>query len=229
MAGDWLKVETCTPDKPEVWVIAEELELDPDAVFGKIFRVWVWFDLQTERGNAPNVTKKLLNRLVGVTGFCESVINAGWMIEQDGIVSIPNFERHNGESAKKRALTAKRVAKYKQKKGNASSVTPALPREEKRRGLKEVGGTTPIPHKKTKATQKMAKPTIGEISTYCTERKNQISAQRFFDHYESNGWRVGKNPMKNWQAAIRTWEQSDIARQKAGDGGDVQRISGDGF
>jgi hypothetical protein len=229
MAGDWLKVETCTPDKPEVWVIAEELELDPDAVFGKIFRVWVWFDLQTERGNAPNVTKKLLNRLVGVTGFCESVINAGWMIEQDGIVSLPHFERHNGESAKKRALTAKRVAKYKQKKGNASSVTPALPREEKRRGLKEVGGTTPIPQKKTKATQKMAKPTIGEISTYCTERKNQISAQRFFDHYESNGWRVGKNPMKNWQAAIRTWEQSDSARQKVGDGGDVQRISGDGF
>jgi len=63
--------------------------------------------------------------------------------------------------------------------------------------------------KKKKATKKFVKPSVDEINTYCRERKNSINAQQFFDHYESNGWKVGKNPMKNWQAAVRTWEQRE--------------------
>ena len=130
MAGDWIKFEICTPDKPEVWAIAEALDIDPDAVVGKLLRVWSWFDSQSEKGNAPSVTKKLLNRLVGVNTFCECVIKAGWMREKDGVLTLPNFDRHNGKTAKNRALTAKRVAKHK---GNAKVTVAALPREEKRR------------------------------------------------------------------------------------------------
>jgi len=51
-------------------------------------------------------------------------------------------------------------------------------------------------------------PSIDEIATYCTERKNTVSAEAFFNHYQSNGWRIGKTPMANWQAAVRTWELS---------------------
>ena len=139
MAGDWLKVETATPDKPEIWSIAEQLGIDPDAVVGKLFRVWAWFDQQTENGNAPTVTKMLLDRKVGVTGFCDAVIQSGWMTETDSL-TLPNFDRHNGQTAKNRALTAKRVAKHK--KSNADTVTPsvnsALPKEEKRREEKNI-------------------------------------------------------------------------------------------
>jgi hypothetical protein len=53
-------------------------------------------------------------------------------------------------------------------------------------------------------------PTLQEVSTYCKERKNSIDPQKWLDHYTSNGWMVGKNKMKNWQAAVRTWENSDI-------------------
>lgn len=136
MAGDWIKMEASTPDKPEVWEIASALDIDPDAVIGKLFRVWSWFDLQTENGNAPSVTKKLLDRKVGVTGFCDAMIQAGWMTESDDQISLPNFDRHNGKTAKNRALTAKRVAEHKRKsneEGNADSVKGSLPREEKRR------------------------------------------------------------------------------------------------
>ncbi len=42
MAGDWMKVEKVTPDKPEIEAMASKLELDPDAVFGKCFRIWRW-------------------------------------------------------------------------------------------------------------------------------------------------------------------------------------------
>lgn len=49
-------------------------------------------------------------------------------------------------------------------------------------------------------------PTVEEISSYCRSRNNKIDPQRFFDFYESKGWMVGKNKMKDWKASVRTWE-----------------------
>lgn len=63
----------------------------------------------------------------------------------------------------------------------------------------------------TKA-KRFVKPTLSEIKQYCIERNNNVDAQHFFDYYESNGWRVGKNSMKNWQAAVRTWERSEYRK-----------------
>lgn len=132
MAGDWIKFELATLDKPEVCQIADDANLDSDAVVGKLLRVWGWFDQQTSEGNAPSVSKRLLDRLVGVTGFCDLMRKVGWMVEADGVISIPNFERHNGKTAKNRLLTAKRVANHKAAngKGNARSVSDALPKED---------------------------------------------------------------------------------------------------
>lgn len=60
----------------------------------------------------------------------------------------------------------------------------------------------------TKA-KRFVKPTLSEIKQYCIERGNKVDAQHFYDYYESNGWKVGKNSMKNWQAAVRTWEKNN--------------------
>ena len=60
--------------------------------------------------------------------------------------------------------------------------------------------------------KKFVKPTIEEILTYCRERKNFINAERFFDFYQSKGWKVGNQPMKDWRAAVRTWERSENSR-----------------
>lgn len=52
------------------------------------------------------------------------------------------------------------------------------------------------------------KPTLKEVQTYCLERNNNIDAEKFIDYYESNGWKVGRNSMKDWKACIRTWEKN---------------------
>lgn len=52
-------------------------------------------------------------------------------------------------------------------------------------------------------------PSLDDVTSYCHERNNNIDPQRFIDFYESKGWMVGKNKMKDWKAAIRTWEQRD--------------------
>lgn len=52
-------------------------------------------------------------------------------------------------------------------------------------------------------------PSLEEVTAYCNERKNNIDPQTFIDFYQSKGWMVGKNHMKDWKACIRTWERSD--------------------
>lgn len=136
MAGDWLKIEVSLPDKPEVWEMAGILSIDPDAVVGKLLKVWRWFDAHTESGNASGVTFALVDSKAGVNGFAEAMNFVGWIIQDGRELRLPNFDRHNGKTAKNRALTAKRVASHKDKsnaEGNASSVSVALPREENRR------------------------------------------------------------------------------------------------
>lgn len=131
----WLKFDVTTPEKPEVLAITIAMGWeDPDLTVGKLLKVWRWFDQHTVAGNAHNVTAALLDRLVGVTGLSQAMANVGWLEISDSGLTLPNFETHNGKTAKDRALTASRVANHKAAaKGNAGSVSDALPREEKRR------------------------------------------------------------------------------------------------
>lgn len=64
----------------------------------------------------------------------------------------------------------------------------------------------------TTKRKRFEKPTISDIEQYCIERNNNVNAEQFFDYYESNGWRVGKNSMKDWKAAVRTWERSEYRK-----------------
>ena len=52
-------------------------------------------------------------------------------------------------------------------------------------------------------------PTVEEVSAYCTEKGYDIDPDRFVDYYTSNGWKVGKNPMKDWKAAVRSWSRKE--------------------
>lgn len=68
---------------------------------------------------------------------------------------------------------------------------------------------TPTSRPDKPSAKRFVKPTLEEVEAYCIERNNSIDPQRFIDYYESNGWKVGKNPMKDWKATIRTWERSE--------------------
>ena len=52
---------------------------------------------------------------------------------------------------------------------------------------------------------KFSPPTVNEVKTYCQEQGYSVDAERFVSYYESNGWMVGRNKMKNWQVAVRNW------------------------
>jgi hypothetical protein len=122
----WIKMRTDLRDDPAVIGIADILGIEEDTVVGKLHRLWSWADSQTFDGKADNVKAAWIDRYLGREGFADALVTVGWLEISDAGIAIPNFERHNGETAKKRALTAKRVAKHKSNT-NADSVSEALP------------------------------------------------------------------------------------------------------
>ena len=62
--------------------------------------------------------------------------------------------------------------------------------------------------------KRFTKPTLAEVQAYCTERNNNVDAEHFYDYYEANGWKVGKNSMKDWKASVRTWERNGYSDPK---------------
>lgn len=70
--------------------------------------------------------------------------------------------------------------------------------------------SSPAPTKR----KNFVKPSLDDIRAYCQERNKGIDAEKFYDYYESNGWKVGKNPMKDWKATVRTWERNEFDKPK---------------
>jgi hypothetical protein len=66
-----------------------------------------------------------------------------------------------------------------------------------------------IKKKVTKQRQQFSIPSLEEVKAYCQERNNSINPQQFLNYYQAKGWMIGQNKMKDWKAAVRTWEQRD--------------------
>lgn len=137
----WIKIEHTTPDKPEVVTIATTLGIDPDAVVGKLVRLWIWADQNCCTGNNVRVTAAFLDRITYQPGFAAALREAGWLTGEDGNLVFMGFDRHNGTSSKARAETNRRVARHRNKKA-VTNVTEGvlqkpLPEEEEEEEVSE--------------------------------------------------------------------------------------------
>lgn len=206
MSGSWLKIELTTPDKPEVLQMAETLQIDVDAVFGKLFRVWSWFDEHTLDGHAPSVTINYLNRIVGIQNFCEAMIATSWMEQGKNGISIPNFTRHNTKPSKDRALANIRKQQQRQKGIKMSDKCPTV-------------GSTKVPAKYSLEKRKEDKyiptekiPTLDDCIGYANEKELGCDAKRFYFYWEEKSWR-GVSNWKNKMQQFNTypWAQKQVA------------------
>jgi hypothetical protein len=119
MAGDWIKMEKDTPEKPELLALASLLGVSVGEVFLACFKLWRWADSQTVDGCAPRVTTASLDSLCGLPGFSDALLEVGWLQVRSGSLGLPNFARHMGQPAKARTLAAARMKRLR---------TPALPK-----------------------------------------------------------------------------------------------------
>jgi hypothetical protein len=140
MAGDWIKMRTLLANDPAVIAIALDLDKSEFEIVGMLHHLWSWADSQSQDGHIKRVTEKWIDRYVHQSGFAKSMSDVGWLvIENDGI-TFPSFDKHNGESAKKRAEAAerKRISRANKSSGvvtDASQIScdKSVTREEKRR------------------------------------------------------------------------------------------------
>lgn len=109
-------------------------------------------------------------------------------------VSIPNYK-------KCQMATTKSVEPIPDNIPDIDQINTPLSKERPPKG-------EPTPKRERK---RFTPPKLEEIEAYCRERKNSVDASRFLDYYEAVGWKVGKQPMKDWKAAVRTWERRDAS------------------
>ncbi|HZJ96731.1 MAG TPA: phage replisome organizer N-terminal domain-containing protein [Oligella sp.] len=165
----------------------------------------------------------IFRRKVDVVRMAIKVYEQFGMIEIiDGVITIPNWGKYQNfdKIDLKNEYMRKYMQTYRQKqikktckansktnsktngKVNVSSADIDLEEDldiYKEKEIKEKVAVAP-------SRSQFVKPSLKDIQAYCNERGNYISAEAFFNHYESNGWRVGKTAMKDWQSAVRGWE-----------------------
>lgn len=141
-----------------------------------------------------------------VAKFLSIAVEVGLLKRDSHIYSESMIGRMKAwDEAKERKSVAAKIANLTRWGGNRSPV-----------GVRSESDCDPSKGKESKVKDRKVedmgcvRPTIDEVASYCRERGNRVDAQKWHDYYSSNGWRVGKNPMKDWRAAVRTWERSEF-------------------
>jgi hypothetical protein len=213
MAGDWIKMRDDLYDDPAVISIGAATSLDEYGVVGRLHKLWSWADRHSLDGNALSVTRAWIDRYLSCDNFAESLFQAGWLTGVDGALSLPNFDRHNGETAKKRAQTNKRVAQHreKQRECNADSVTgdvtESVTREEKRREEKKE------PDARAARLPDDWEPDSDDVEFCLAERPDldvTSVADQFRDYWIAQPGAKGRK--LDWRATWRNW----VRNQKRG-------------
>jgi hypothetical protein len=146
MAGDWIKVEQATLDKPEVLRAAEMLNIHRREALGLFVEFWIWLDKNLS-ASCPdfvrNMSAKSLDEVLHTPGFSGVLKSIGWakFDDEQSVLYVMNAERHNGNTAKSRALDAKRKKEKRQESVRETSGCEPdrnRTREEKRRDITPV-------------------------------------------------------------------------------------------
>ena len=143
-----------------------------------------------------------LNMVVTERGFFSI---AGWDEYQniEGMEKIreQNRLRKAAQRERQKALPMSRDSHVTVTERHATDIDKELDKEEEKECM---GADAPTPKK----SNRFIPPTLEEVAAYCQERHNRVDAGRFVDFYTAKGWMVGKNKMKDWKSAVRTWERN---------------------
>ena len=217
----WIKIVTGIFDDEKIQLI--EAMPDADAI------IVIWFKLLCLAGRTNTNGVLMLNDRLAYTDEMLAAIfrrkpatvqlalktfEQFGMIEIIGnVITIPNWEKHQNIDRLTEIREYNRLAKQKSRANQKllASVNDKSMTSQRCQGTdieveKEVDKDTD--KSVYKPPKRSSAPTVDEVRDYCKERNNTVDAQRFVDYYEANGWHVGKNPMKDWKAAVRNWERN---------------------
>jgi hypothetical protein len=191
MAGDWIKMRIALADDPAVISIAARLSVDEFEVVGMLHHLWGWADTQSRDGHAPGVTNVWIDRYVRHAGFAEAMVAVGWLGIDGTGVTFPRFDRHNGETAKTRALAAERKRNQRSKvteeeeQMSRSERDISVTREEKRREEKKETNTKAPRAKRAPRPSKTPLPIDFSVSDRVRDWAAENGHSRLHEHFDS--------------------------------------------
>ena len=200
MAGDWIKWTKGLARRREVLGIAVRLSIAPAHAAGLCMLFWEWLDDNVtgsqvdDHGNAHvtlgSLQPDFIDSLVCASGFAAALTAEGWLCLRSGSLAVPNFCRHNGQTAKQRVVTSERVGRFRASKCNAATVTcvtpDALP-EKSRVDIKP-----PVVPRGTKAGDDDA-----------SQPSYSVAFLQFWELYPPLRRQGKRGAWKAWQAAIK--------------------------
>ena len=148
--------------------------------------------------------------------FVGTLAEVRFLDGREGTYTIHDWAEHNPWAASRphriekarAAASARWGSKRVASEPNATSMPDAC--HEHQQAMPTSPHLASPPDQKSKA---YARPSLEDVTAYCRERGNRVDPQQWFDHYSSNGWKVGRNSMKEWKAAVRTWERNDNGKR----------------
>lgn len=167
-----------------------------------------WQGIIVKRGELITSVKSLTQQ-TGLTTFqvrraLDNLITANTATKKTTnkytVISILNYEKYQAYSKQDN----KRTTNEQQTNNKRTTTTKEYKEYIKndKKGVRKGKAPTDTP-------DEFVAPSLDEIKAYCLERKNKVSAEKFFNYYQANGWMVGNSPMDDWKAAVRYWEVDD--------------------
>lgn len=135
----------------------------------------------------------------------------------DDLIHVSNWEKYQNIEGmdKVKEQTRERVARYRERQRLSNVTLPVTLRNATEKEIDiDIEKNKERESKEKETAKRFTAPTIEQIKAYCQERKNSVDPERFFNYYSANGWKVGKNTMKDFKAAIRLWERNGYDKKK---------------
>jgi uncharacterized protein YdaU (DUF1376 family) len=152
-----------------------------------------------ELGVTPDHLKSILAELEWVAEF---------EVDENSIVTLLSRRMSRDEKKREYERKKKKLQRAKEDVPAMSPKSPLVVPQEKSEVRSQMTEVTKVKGERRTAPP-FKKPTIEEIAAYAKSEDLRMDAQHFFDYYESNGWRVSRNPMKDWKATARNWARRD--------------------
>lgn len=221
----WIESHQTLKDHPKTHDLVARLGISRAEAIGHLHLLWWWCISYATDGILTGFNDAQIARAGEWTGdakaFVEALVSAGFLDRGDGVLTVHDWLDFCGNVVERRLdrLGGKRERVAAISRRMESERTPL----ESERAPTQPNPTQPTytsVHPQPAAALKkghdcrFVKPTLDEVKAYCLERGGCVDPSRWYDYYEANGWRVGRNPMKDWRAAVRHWESRE-AKPKA--------------
>ena len=246
---NWVKINTALPRSPKVMLLASLMGVSRHEALGLAVDWLCWLDSVTTDGSTgltadlidmlfhpESVSQNFVTDVTACHKMSQALVTIGWLeAGENGQLCAVDFEKHNGDSAKKRAEAAERQRKSRARRLSQENVTPVTKkcdqiREEKIYKKDDSNESS----KKTRPEGKIALPeTSDDVLTFlaaqpnCGLRGDELltCAESFFNEFDAVGWTMRGQPIANWHSAARAflarWQANNASRESAAPRGKI--------